>query len=148
MEIIYIMCLHENVVEFFMCCTDCLLFFSAFYWFVCMWVELLFKRKEMLVVWKWFCGSCSGWGLESDTPEAVFFCSWKKYEPKRFFFFSLSLTCTVRDVCVVCGFFPSYIEEIKAEKRRSAVNREPQLESGFAASAGFSGLFFFILKSI
>lgn len=64
------------------------------------------------------------------------------------FFFSLSLTCTVRDVCVVCGFFPSYIEEIKAEKRRSAVNQEPQLESGFAASAGFSVFFFYIKKHI
>lgn len=64
-----------------------------------------------------------------------------------FFFFSLSLTCTVRYVCVVCGFFPSYIEEIKAEKRRSAVNQEPQLESGFAASAGFSGFFFFYIKN-
>ena len=106
-----------------------------------MWVELLFKRKEMLAVWKWFCGSCSGWRLESDTPEAVFFCSWKKYEPKRFFFSFFLLPVQSEMFVLFVFFFPSYIEEIKAEKRHSAVNREPQLESGFAASAGFS--FFF-----
>ncbi len=50
--------------------------------------------------------------------------------------------CIVADVCVVCGFSLLY-EDIKGEKKHSAVNREPQQKLSFLWVLDLAALIFY-----